>query len=124
MNTITKKMQVTWAAVAAVCLASTAMAAGAADTTMNVPAVTVHYSDLKLNTEAGAAILYNRIRNAATQVCGDRGSKRLDEVAATKACVDRAILASVRSVNNPKLTREYNARMGVAQKTINVASGP
>ena len=34
---------------------------------------------------------------------------------AAKACVDRAIFASVRSVNNPKLTSEYNTRVGAAQ---------
>ena len=80
------------------------------------------YADLNLNTQAGAAVLYQRIHNAAQQVCGDVGSRELAQAAAAKACVDRAIVASVHSVNNPhQLTSEYNTRAGT-EKPINFAS--
>jgi UrcA family protein len=105
----------TLAAVAAVCLAAVAVGAHADEAVNGVPARTVHYADLNLSTQAGAAILYNRIRNAAEQVCGDVGSRELARAMAAKACVNRAIFASVQSVNNPKLTREYNTRVGAAQ---------
>ena len=105
----------TLAAVAAVCLAAVTVGAHADEAVSGVPARTVHYADLNLNTQAGAATLYNRIRNAAQQVCGDVGSRELARAMAAKACVNRAIFASVQSVNNPKLTREYNTRVGAAQ---------
>jgi UrcA family protein len=108
------------AAVAAVCLTAVAVGAHADDAVNGVPARTVHYADLNLSTQAGAAILYNRIRYAAEHVCGDVGSRELARAMAAKACVNRAIFASVQSVNSPTLTREYNTRAGAAQP-INVA---
>ena len=117
MNAITRNTKsFTMAAIAAVCLASVTIIAHADEA-----ARTVRYSDLNLNTQAGAAVLYKRIRNAAEEVCGDVGSRQLAEAAAAKACVDRAIVTSVRSVNAPRLTREYNTHAGVAQP-INVAT--
>ena len=117
MNAITRNTKsFTTAAVAAVCLASVAINVHADEA-----ARTVRYSDLNLNTQAGAAVLYKRIRNAAHEVCGDVDFRRLAEAAAAKACVDRAIVTGVRSVNVPTLTSEYNVHAGVAQP-INVAS--
>jgi UrcA family protein len=105
----------TLAAVAAVCLAAVTAGAHADEAANAAAARTVRYAAINLNTQAGAAVLYNRIRNAAEQVCGDVGVRGLAEAAAAKACVDRAIFASVRSVNNPTLTTEYNTRIGAAQ---------
>jgi UrcA family protein len=121
MKTTNFTTKIAMATVAALCLAS-ATGAYADDAMANVPTRTVHYADLNLNTQAGAAVLYKRIRVAAAQVCGDVNSRRLDEAAAAQACVDHAVNASVQSVNNAKLTNEYNARTGGAQKLINVAS--
>ena len=111
----------TLAAVAAVCLAAVTAGAHAEEAVNAGPARTVHYAALDLNTQAGAAVLYKRIRNAAEQVCGDVGARGLAEAAAAKACVDRAIFASVRTVNNPSLTSEYNTRVGAAHP-ISLAS--
>jgi UrcA family protein len=110
-----------FAAVATVSLASVGVAAHA-DQVVDVPARTVHYADLNLNTDAGVAKLYNRIRNAAQLVCGNVDPRRLDEATAAKACINRAVFSSVAAVNSPKLTSEYNARVNGAQKQINVAS--
>jgi UrcA family protein len=57
-------------AIAALCL--TSLAAHADETANDAPTLTVRYSDLDLGTQAGATALYNRIRHAAEQVCGDR----------------------------------------------------
>ena len=111
----------TMAAVAAVCLATVTVGAHADEAVSGAAARTVHYAALDLNTQAGAAVLYKRIRNAAEQVCGDVGARGLAEAAAAKACVDRAIFASVRTVNNPSLTSEYNTRVG-AEHPISLAS--
>jgi UrcA family protein len=70
----------------------------------------VHYQDLNLNSTAGAKVLYLRIREAAHRVCGDVNSRHLEEASAAKACVDRAIMASIRAVNSPQLTRTANTQ--------------
>ena len=113
--------QFVFAAVAAVSLASVTVAAHA-NPAVDAPTRTVHYSDLNLNTQAGVATLYNRIRNAAQLVCGNVDPRRLDEAASAKACIDKAVFSSVTAVNNPMLTSEYNARVSGAQKQINFAS--
>jgi UrcA family protein len=122
MNTSNYTKQIAMASVAAICVASATMGAHADEASVNAPTRTVHYSDLNLNTPAGISVLYKRIRNAAEQVCGDVTSRRLEEAAAAKACVGQAVSASVHSVNNVKLTNEYNADIRVAQKLINTAS--
>jgi UrcA family protein len=123
MKTITLRnnMHIAMAA-AAVCLATATFGARADEAGTEVQARTVHYADLNLNTEAGVAALYDRIRNAAEHVCPDVGSRELARAVAAQACVDRAIARSVKSVNNPKLTSEFAARMGLAQKQVNVAA--
>ena len=122
MKTITRNSKNFLAAVAAVCLASVTITAHADEAANGVPTRTVRYSDLDINTRAGASVLYARIRNAAQQVCGDADSRQLAVSAAVKACVNRAIYTSVRSVNSPKLTSVYNSRMGATQQLINLAS--
>jgi UrcA family protein len=110
-----------FAAVAAVSLVSVAQfsQAGSVD---SHPAITVHYSDLNMNTEAGVASLYNRIRHAAQQVCGAVDPLRLDEVAAAQACVHQAIATSVAAVGNTQLDQEFMARAHAVPKLIYVAS--
>ncbi len=72
---------------------------------LGVGARVVQYADLNLNTAAGAKVLYKRIQYAAERVCGDVGSRQLDQATAAKACVDRAIVAGVHAVNRIQLTR-------------------
>lgn len=108
--------------IAAVSLVSMVHVARAADTADSRPAVTVHYSDLNLNTEAGVASLYNRIRHAAQEVCGKVDSRRLDEVAAAQSCFNRAMASSVGAVGNAQLDREYLTHVSATPKMIYVAS--
>jgi UrcA family protein len=119
--TLKNSKRFTLAAVAAIGLASVTVGAHADEMANDMQVRTVHYSDLNLNTQEGVAILYKRIHGAAEQVCGDVYSRRLNEAAVAKACVDRAVSTSVQSVNNAKLTREYDTHFGVA-KSITVAS--
>lgn len=120
MKTSSCTQQIAMASVAAIYLASATMGAHAGEP--NAPTRTVHYSNLNLDTPAGVSVLYKRIRNAAEEVCGDVNSRQLEEAAAARACVDHAVYVSVHSVNNAKLTSEYQAHMGAAQESINVAS--
>jgi UrcA family protein len=122
MKTINYSKNIALATVAALGVASLAIGAHAGESVVGVPARTVHYSDLNLNTQAGAEVLYKRIRSAAEQVCGDVGSRQLEEAAAARACVDQAVVASIRAVNNLQLTNTYNSRFGLAQTAMSVAS--
>jgi UrcA family protein len=79
-----------------------------------LPQVHVNFSDLNVNSEAGAAVLYQRIRNAAEQVCGTFGVRDLGAEAAAKACKARAIGEAVAAVHNPSLTRAYEGTVGLA----------
>ena len=122
MKTINYNKNIALATVAALAVASLAISAHADESGVRVPARTVHYSDLNLNTQAGAERLYRRIRGAAEQVCGDVGSRQLEEAMAARACVEQAVAASVRAVHNPRLTNTYNAHVGGAKTAMTVAS--
>jgi UrcA family protein len=78
-----------------------------------LPQVHVNYSDLNVNTTAGAAVLYQRIRGAAEQVCPTFSERDLNSEAAAKACKVRAIAEAVAAVHAPALTQMYEGKMGV-----------
>ena len=65
--------------------------------------LTVKYSDLNLGTEAGANVLYARIKGAARFVCGDEG-QTLFEQRLFKQCYRRSIEDAAARVNSPLLT--------------------
>jgi UrcA family protein len=122
MKTFTLRNKVVFvAAVAVVALTSYVGLARASDLNER-PALTVHYSDLNLDTQAGAAVLYQRIRHAAEQVCGKVDSRRLDQIVAAQDCMSKAMASSVSAVGNARLTSEYVARVGKAAKQIVMAS--
>lgn len=121
--TLHSSKNILFAAVAAVSFASVAQVAQAADVVNERPTLTVRYSDLNLDTPAGAAVLYQRIRHAAEQVCGKADSRRLDEMVVARNCMDKAIASSVSAVGNAQLTSQYVARGGSkASKQIVLAS--
>ena len=103
-------------------LGATSFASGAQAGDIGPDGRTVQYADLNLNTSAGAKVLYRRIRNAAKQVCGDEDSRQADVAAAAKACVDQAIVASVRAVNQQQLTRIAEAHGYAVETDLSVAS--
>jgi len=78
----------------------------------DVPQVHVKYADLNLGTTAGATVLYQRIRAAADQVCGDHGTRDLARLTAANACAAHAVARAVAALNSPALTGIYEARMG------------
>jgi UrcA family protein len=97
--------------VAAVAFLGVASVIGAqADEAVMTPTRTVSYSDLNLNTQAGAEKLYQRIRHAAEDVCGDEGSRQLKEVAAVRACVNKAVIAATSAVSNVRLNSVEDTR--------------
>ncbi len=121
MKTINYSKNFALAAVAGICVTSFAIGAHANEVDA-VPTRTVHYADLNLNTQAGAEKLYQRIRRAADQVCGDSEPRQLVASEAAKACVNKAVTTSVREVNSPRLTSTYDKHFGVTRTAISVAS--
>jgi UrcA family protein len=120
--TLRNSKNVLFAAVATVSFASVAQMALAADVLNDRPAQTVRYSDLNLNTDAGVVTLYNRIHHAAEQVCGNVDSRRLEQVAASQACVNKAMAASVSAVGNTQLTQVFMTHSNGSPKPVMVAS--
>jgi UrcA family protein len=65
---------------------------------------TVKFADLNITSEAGAKVLYGRIRAAARDVCEASGGRDLFLAAAAHACIEKAIDKAVKDVNSPVLT--------------------
>jgi UrcA family protein len=78
----------------------------------DLPQVHVKYADLNIDTPAGAARLYQRIRGAAIAVCPAFDARNLAGRAAVEACRTRAIADAVAAVHNPSLTRVYERQTG------------
>jgi UrcA family protein len=99
---------------AAACLAPGAQAATAAGAA--VPTLKVSYRDLDPNSEAGAQLLYHRIRGAAQFVCGEEG-RSLDDQLAWHRCVHAAMSEAVRAVHSAQLSAFDAAQAGPGLQT-------
>jgi UrcA family protein len=88
----------------------------------DVPSKTVKFADLHLNTAAGTAQLYRRIRFAALDVCSPFDGADLEAKAHASACEAQAIDSAVSKVGNRNLTAYYVAHSGKAQASILSAS--
>jgi UrcA family protein len=70
--------------------------------------VMVHYSDLNLNTEAGAAALYSRLVRAARNVCEDPAEVvAIGQMQDIDKCRKETLADAVDSVDRPLLTEVY-----------------
>lgn len=74
--------------------------------------VTVSYADLDLTKEAGVKSLYQRLRTAARQVCGNKDSRYLEDVKDWQRCHDSALETAVNNVGNVRLTAVHQERTG------------
>jgi len=84
-------------------VACSAQARAAGETVVGVEKVS--YGDLNLATEAGAKVLYRRLRRAADQACTIQGSL---VNAGWRACYVKALNSAVASVNKPMVTALHN----------------
>ena len=82
------------AVMACVALLSTASPGHAADANRMV----VHYGDLDLTTETGAAVLAQRIRHAAGLLCGAEDGRMLQDLNHYAACRDAVVTATTPKV--------------------------
>jgi UrcA family protein len=82
-------------------------------------AITVKFSDLDLSKVEGARALYQRIRTAARNVCGQTAGRQevLEVRMARNSCVKTAIADAVKSIDNEQLNALYYRDNGSAQKS-------
>lgn len=64
---------------------------------------TVKFADLKVDSSAGAEVLYRRIQSAARRVCSYDATS-IQGPSVWQNCVRPAVDAAVAKVNNPQLT--------------------
>jgi UrcA family protein len=76
------------------------------------PQTTVKYGDLNVASPQGVAVLYSRIRHAASNVCWQFGGDGLAAYGRREACINKAISDAVTQVNAPALSALYGAKTG------------
>jgi UrcA family protein len=86
-----------------------------------VPSVTLQYRSTDLDTPHGIAILYRRIRSAASSVCGAYDNALLEEKVQWNECVDQAVARAVAAVHSETLTAYHGRRVrGLKRPWIDV----
>jgi len=75
--------------------------------------VTVQYGDLNIARPEGAARLYERLLQAARQVCEPVDARSLAHVAQSRRCVRDTLAAAVARVSQPQLTAYHVAKAGL-----------
>ena len=73
--------------------------------------VTVSYSDLNIQSEAGARVLYARLKRATEEVCGLESyvaNKSLAETSHARACVRETLEASVEKIDSDALAEIHS----------------
>jgi UrcA family protein len=75
------------------------------------PSVTVRYHDLNLNSPAGVASLYGRIRGAAAEVCRTLESRDLERKPYWDFCYNHAVADAVKRVHNETLSAYHWQRI-------------
>lgn len=69
----------------------------------------VKFTDLKVDTSAGAEVLYRRIQSAARRVCSYDATS-IQGPSVWQSCVRPTVDAAVAKVNNPQLTALHTGR--------------
>ena len=85
---------------------------GAAPTHFEDVSVKVSYADLNIDNEAGAKILYLRLRNAAEEVCGlgsDMKPGSRTASARAKECYRQALDKAITEINHEQLSRIHDS---------------
>jgi UrcA family protein len=98
----------TLAAAVLVALTCVASVGTAQASNSDLPIRKVSFSDLDANTEAGAKVLYDRLRFAADEVCRPYERTGVMPSRAWLTCVNNALASAVQQINKPTLTALYN----------------
>ena len=95
----------TFAAIAAISLFAGVSSASAATPPGDTVSVTISYSDLDLNTNAGARAMFSRITHAAGEICGTQpDSQRLDAQKAYQGCMSSVTERAVEKLGSAKVS--------------------
>jgi UrcA family protein len=113
----TNAIRIAWVMFATVPIAWLINAAQAGEPFDTPPHKVVSFRDLNLNSAEGVAVLYNRIRSAAHEVCADPDRWDLSEMK-LRPCIDDAVARAVAQVNRPMLTSLYQAKGGKVDKKV------
>jgi UrcA family protein len=65
-----------------------------------LPTMTIHYSELNMQSSAGVQALYARLRSAAKTVCATHDGRSLQQQFAFRACVAETLERAVREVHS------------------------
>ena len=79
---------------------------------------TVDYRDLDLSKQKDVTALYQRVNNAARQVCAVVDSKRLSAKAKFDECKAQAVQSALQDIGSPVLIRYHNARGGAGSSNL------
>ena len=77
-----------------------------------VESIAVDYSDLRIDTEAGARTLYARLKHASTKVCGVESYWQLGSLTRVKlarTCYDETLSKAVANIDSDALTRIHSS---------------
>jgi UrcA family protein len=82
------------------------------------PDVTVRYGDLDIDSQAGAALLLQRIEGAAVQVCARMNNGALVSRVLRDRCRQKVTAAAVARVNRPALATVYESSYRTAPAKV------
>lgn len=94
--------------IASLALAAVAAAPAARAQASDLPSVTVSMAGIDANSDSGARIMLQRIKNAAGQVCGGQPSLALDRQQKFDPCVREVTLRTVSGLHNARVTALLN----------------
>jgi UrcA family protein len=77
----------------------------------------VHFNDLNLDSRAGVATLYTRLRSAAKEVCEPERFSTSISYLRERHCQDKAIGQAVAEVRSAQLTTFHMSKSGSAAST-------
>ena len=93
-------------------IALPAAAMAATPSQIDDAAVKVSYADLNIQSEAGARVLYTRLKKASEEVCGIQTHVIDGSLAATlraRACFRETLEASVENIDSDALTKIHSS---------------
>ena len=103
-----KRVRGLFATVAFIALSLPAIASATPESGLKGKAVKVQYADLNVEKEAGAMVLYRRLKQASREVCGvdtlgNVGS--LSALADIKSCYRETLTAAVEKIDSDALSK-------------------
>lgn len=113
----TSAIRMAWLMLVSVPIAIVGNAAQAGEWVDTPPHKVVSFKDLNLNSPEGAAVLYQRIKSAAHEVCETADRYDLSGFKA-QICIRDAVSRAVAQVNRPMLTSLYQAKTGKSDKKV------